>query len=293
MRDWKPKPCCRGGALPYDMGNAGDLLKHGALAEFVRWRCESPDAAKPFRFLDPFGGLPFCGSGGSWCDGENPAIERFRLLKNAAPDCALVKAQPDIPNRYYGGGHVVRFAAEENAKVFFSDYCPNKRKILSGEEGFTELKARGFDPRDGYSALNSINRGHIDADLVLIDPFGTFLPRKSGTVVPQMAEASERAAAVLFALNLDPANSVGRRFNSLLKARLPDGLKMTCPPIPKSGVRGEATYYADVVLAGPGVSEADELQGRLSAFAKKLAAVLRLSGDDAEMLKPQVIGRDG
>ena len=24
--------------LPYDMGNAGDLLKHGVLAEFVRWR---------------------------------------------------------------------------------------------------------------------------------------------------------------------------------------------------------------------------------------------------------------
>ena len=27
--------------LPCDMGNAGDLLKHAVLAEFVRWRCES------------------------------------------------------------------------------------------------------------------------------------------------------------------------------------------------------------------------------------------------------------
>ena len=25
--------------LPYDMGNAGDLLRHGVLAEFVRWQC--------------------------------------------------------------------------------------------------------------------------------------------------------------------------------------------------------------------------------------------------------------
>lgn len=27
-------------SLPYDMGNAGDLLKHGVLAEFVRWYCD-------------------------------------------------------------------------------------------------------------------------------------------------------------------------------------------------------------------------------------------------------------
>ena len=39
--------------LPYDMGNAGDLLKHGVLAEYVRWQCE---LGLPPRFLDPFGG---------------------------------------------------------------------------------------------------------------------------------------------------------------------------------------------------------------------------------------------
>ena len=27
-------------SLPYDMGNEGDLLKHGVLAESVRWQCE-------------------------------------------------------------------------------------------------------------------------------------------------------------------------------------------------------------------------------------------------------------
>ena len=42
-------------SLPYDMGNAGDLLKHGVLAEFVRWRCES---GRPGRFIDLFGGEP-------------------------------------------------------------------------------------------------------------------------------------------------------------------------------------------------------------------------------------------
>lgn len=42
--------------LPYDMGNSGDLLKHGVLAEFVRWQCESRES---FRFIDPFGGEPW------------------------------------------------------------------------------------------------------------------------------------------------------------------------------------------------------------------------------------------
>ena len=42
--------------LPYDMGNAGDLLKHGVLAEHVRWHAVW---ACRFDFLDPFGGKPW------------------------------------------------------------------------------------------------------------------------------------------------------------------------------------------------------------------------------------------
>ncbi len=30
----------------YDMGNAGDLLKHGVLAEFVHWQCQSGRSRK-------------------------------------------------------------------------------------------------------------------------------------------------------------------------------------------------------------------------------------------------------
>ena len=38
------------------MGNAGDLLKHGVLAEFVRWQ---RGLGIPLRFMDPFGGEPW------------------------------------------------------------------------------------------------------------------------------------------------------------------------------------------------------------------------------------------
>jgi hypothetical protein len=42
--------------LSYDMGNAGDLLKHGVLAEFIQWWC--PLHARRMRFVGPFGGRP-------------------------------------------------------------------------------------------------------------------------------------------------------------------------------------------------------------------------------------------
>ncbi len=44
-------------SLPYDMGNAGDMIKHGLLAEYVEWWCVSQ--RKRIKFLDPFGGRPW------------------------------------------------------------------------------------------------------------------------------------------------------------------------------------------------------------------------------------------
>ena len=47
-------------SFPYEMGNAGDLLKHGVLAEILRHRLIfQPD--QPIRFLDLFAGEPFSG----------------------------------------------------------------------------------------------------------------------------------------------------------------------------------------------------------------------------------------
>ena len=102
--------------LPYDMGNAGDLLKHGVLAEFVRWQCE-------------------------------------------------------------------------------------------------------------------------------MGPFNEFLPRRAPAVVPQMTAMAERAAVMLFALNLDPRNPIGRRFDALLEEYLRGAWRMTCPPLrgTASGARRATT----------------------------------------------------
>ena len=115
------------------------------------------------------------------------------------------------------------------------------------------------------------------------------MPRKSGAVIPDIADAAKRATVILFALNLNPRNRVGLRFNRLLREHLSGAWRMTCPPLRNSRVKGEGKYYAEVVLAGPNVSGADELRKRLDDFAEKLAVVLGLSGKNAEMLKPEDI----
>ena len=77
----------------YDKGNAGDLLKHGVLAEFVHWQCQS---GRSFRFFDLFGGEP-----------EGPAVPEVARRVRALPDGALRAAQTGIDaDRYCGSGLV-------------------------------------------------------------------------------------------------------------------------------------------------------------------------------------------
>ena len=71
--------------LLYEMGNAGDLLKHGLLTEFLRTRLTF-QRTQPIRFLDLFAGEPFSSD---TCD---EIIQRVNNLSG----CALHEAQPDI-----------------------------------------------------------------------------------------------------------------------------------------------------------------------------------------------------
>ena len=84
-------------SLPYDMGSAGDLLKHGMLAETLRHRLVFRQK-QPIRFLDLFGGEPF----GSQSSGET-------VQRGQVSECALQDEQPDNRDgKYYGSGMLVR-----------------------------------------------------------------------------------------------------------------------------------------------------------------------------------------
>ena len=278
--------------LPYDIGNAGDLLKHGVLAEFVRWRCELHTSV---RFIDLFGGVPW----------EPPIAEVVRRVR-ALPDCALRTAQTGLDvNRYYGSGFVARHAAEagglRGVRVLTGDRDPARRARLRAaglsmiEEDFPGC-GPGAGHYDGYAALAKIVGRTNHSDLVLIDPFAEFLPRHARTVVPQLAELASCSSVLLFALNLDPRNQIGRQFDALLEEHLPGAWRLTCPPLVDHGVKGESKYHAELVLAVPPllsygrgreVSKLSTLQERVTAFAEHLSGVLELP---VPQLAPRVIG---
>ena len=261
------------------MGNAGDLLKHGVLAEFVRWQC---DLGRSFRFFDLFGGEP-----------ESPAKEEVAKRVRALPDGALHAAQTRIDEgRYCGSGLVARNAAASaghgGIRVFSADRDRGRQERLQNA-GLSmldeEIPACGIveGHYDAYTAFGQIVGVMHHDDLVLLDPFERFLPDNAPTVVPQMAEAAKRGAVLLFALNRTPGNSVGRRFDALLERHLPGAWRMTCPPLPSdTGVEGESDYHAEVVLAARallehGVSpDVVVLRTRLAEYAKHLAQVLNL-----------------
>ena len=85
-------------SLPYDMGNAGDLLKHGVLAETLRHRLIF-QRNQPIRFLDLFAGEPFSS------ETSDEIIRRVAKLS----ECALQEGQREIDSGiYYGSGMLVQ-----------------------------------------------------------------------------------------------------------------------------------------------------------------------------------------
>lgn len=119
---------------------------------------------------------------------------------------------------------------------------------------------------------------------------------RAESVIPIMANMAKCSAVLLFALNLDPFNRVGRRFDALQQVNLSGAYIMTCPPIRQSGIKGECKYFADVILAAPTAfrygSEQVYFWSRLEALAGKLARTLKLSERGYAMLRPRLIGDD-
>ena len=279
------------------MGNAGDLLKHGVLAETLRHRLIFR-RSQPIRFLDLFGGEPFS------CKVSEETVERVGKLS----ECALQDGQPDIrAGKYYGSGMLARNLGDSLGglvTVFASDCKEERRERLRGaglrplEEAFPQLgKPANYD---AYGALDVIRSETTSNDLILVDPFDDFLEADTDGgnpaehVLPILGHIANGSTVLLFALNEDPFGREGRRFDELLQNHLNDAVVMSCPPIRPSKISGESNYYADMVLAGPELvgdpSEADYLRRRLELLARKLADALGLSERGHMILRPRLIG---
>ena len=284
-------------SLLYDMENAGDLLKHGVLAEFLRASLMFRPA-QPIRFLDLFGGEPY----------SNGVSKEIVERVNGLSGCALNEAQTDIRDcRYYGSGMLARKLGDRfggQLSVVASDRDEGRRERLreSGvkmlEDEFPALATS--DGYDAYAALEVIQHETSRNDLILIDPYAEFLkPCQNGqnradSVIPIMEKMAQSSAVLLFALNLDPFNRVGRRFDKLQQTNLKRALIMTCPPVRGSQIRGEGKYYADVVLAVRAAFKDDSeyryFRSRLEFLTKELSCVLGLSERGYAMMRPRLVG---
>jgi hypothetical protein len=249
--------------LPYDMGNVGDLMKHGLLAEFTQWWCRT--SRKPIRFLDPFGGRP-------WVEPPVPTV--VRRVK-ALSGFALAAGQPHPEKRYYGSAHIVRHvahAAGQDADVLVSDRDPIALHDLVGS-GLTELQHPGFNAADGYSIL----RTDITADLILIDPFDSFVSNEAPLILPEMSKMSARVAIAIFVLIRDLINADGERYVALKAQYLPHAWALCCPPLQHTGIRGEENYTVEVLLVAPKLLMAPAatwLREQLARYAERLADTL-------------------
>lgn len=269
--------------LPYDMGNAGDLIKHGMIAEFTQWWLEGNRGG--FVFVDPFGGRPFA----------EPSHEQVVRRLGRLPDCALKVAQPDYRYRYYGSSNVVRNicrSKSREARIYVSDRDPNAMGDLLAA-GFAPLQWLGFDPGDSFSIINcEPAANHNRVSLLLMDPFDDFLPDYAERVVPALAKfiIANNTPIMLFVLSRngdgegkreheDEINSYGQwcRLRARYFTKRVTQVSLACRRIIGSAVKGEANLDAEALLLLPASGNNDRLTplvSRLDCFRDYLSWVL-------------------
>ena len=275
--------------LPYDMGNAGDLIKHGLLAEFTEWWFSINNT--DFVFLDPFGGRPYV---------LPPHPEVIRRIQQLA-DCALKRAQPDVTNRYYGSANVVKnITASVNRKAVIkvSDRDPIAFSDLL-TEGFEGIRFAGFDSSESFSIVDcSFSLGATS--LLLLDPFDDFLLKYAHAVIPKLSDLVSNSGVpiVLFVICDDWCGQAGIIWQELKSNYLSAStinLSLSCQNLSNSRVRGERNLNSEAILLLPkDISEQDlkDLRDRLKNFKDGLSFVLAqdVGFTEYETLMTEAIG---
>jgi hypothetical protein len=246
----------------YDIGNSGDMLKHGFLVEFVHsWHDHCSDLLV---FLDPFSGVP----------SRRPVkrvISRLQRLKGTA----LARVQSAVPEEYCGSSLLMREAGKEfdvKVDVFVSDRDRSHLEKLIAA-GFQAIEIEDFDKTNGYSIFDTQISGH----LLLIDPFHHFIPDEAEGVIPKLPSFSNRMTIVLFVLNLKPHNKQGQRYRQLINQHCSGGWLAKCPPLVGSNVKGESGYHVELLIV-PSTTLSENMKSELfstfEAYCQKLGPVI-------------------
>lgn len=261
--------------LKYEMGNIGDIVKHGLLAEFVDWWCMW---SKPrMVFADTFAGCPW---------GGNPNIHnRMQKLSDVSEGkAALVrayKAGKDEKYRLYlGSSHLASRVAKnckKSIRLVVSDKDENARSNLAASDLQLASLPNG---NDGFAILDKPVFSAHRPSLILLDPYGEFLREEFHSnckilrKIADLTELQPNLWVTLFVLDMWPETGKTSRQtvqethdryaafrDQCFKGK---AVYLRCLKAKKSSVRGEKNYDMEVLLISK------QLQGRNNADVKDL-----------------------
>jgi len=260
--------------LDYEIGNAGDLMRHEWLCRVLDWL---PDGG---RFLDPFAG-PL----------THQPSRRVRIRLTSAPaELRLRHLQLKALNngRYLGSTMLARQVLATRAVVRSYDDDETRRKAYREHDiEIEEALKRGFDAPllKGYHLINfdPANLFRPDPSKVALDPDNQDRVRafwEQATIY--------KSALLIYVVNPDPQSKIVQRYHEYLalvrRRRL--AYQVVIPLLPGSAVAGEDRYFYEVLYL-PEKHDAVEAAWRRASLVEGARAMARtLHLDYAETEAP-------
>ena len=266
-------------SLRYDMGNAGDIIKHSILAEFAEWWRLESNEGKKLRYADPFGGRP-------WGEAKREAARRVRFMHQK--QCALARAQNasqqlDELKRiatYYGSSHVVLNASQGQATIFADDADKLAQADLKasglGIIGEEKKLFPGYKPGNGYEILKHAQKAEIN--LILLDPYREFMRdeflvsagEKRFSAVVKAARKNPDLWIAVFVLDWQETSEKYKTFrNNELGERV---IGLRCEPIKEGVLDGEDSYAMEMLLVSDRLRPEREKQDILNRLRNRIKA---------------------
>ncbi len=227
--------------LPYTMGNGGDLIKHGLLAEFTNWHCR--EITHSLTYYDPFGGRPW----------QEPIHDAVSKRLKALDVCPLKAVQSMHSGKYLGSGHIVSQISEQygnRIEVFSSDKDSAARHDLEAS-GLNMIRLRGFNPEDGLSILQS-SIDNSKYTLMLIDPFYDLenINKNILSKITQKVKIGNTSIA-LFILYCDAEINHWYQFKEIQESSIKGNINcisLQCEAIENSIICGESKFHSSIIL---------------------------------------------
>jgi hypothetical protein len=256
--------------LPYTMGNSGDLIKHGLLAEFIAWHIQNID--NTLKVYDPFGGRPW----------QAPIHPEVLMRLNRLESCGL-KSSQNSPDVYFGSGHIIRHLNQlysANISVLTSDRDETAREDLHNT-GLPLIKLNGFEPGNAWTIL-SAKRDTKEASLIILDPFYE-LEYINQSVLPKIQKTvtNTPTSVALYVLYEEKEKALWAQFQKLNQSLSESGVRsvsLECKAVANSSIKGESKFHSYVILYMASQYSAEKLnvlRKNISVYADNLQSVIK------------------